>query len=352
MSSRVYIGTQRSGPGTGFRLARFDADSGDLSAPALVEIADDPSFFVLHPDGAWLYACNAGTPGGVSAYAVDRATGGLRLMNRHISAGRGPSQLSLDRSGRFVLDANYGGGYVEVLAIERDGRLGAMTAKVQHTGHSVDPERQTRPYAHCIVTDPSNGFALVADLGLDRVMVYRFDASTGALEPNDPPSAAVTPGSGPRHLAWHPNGRWVYLVQEISSAVTMFEWDAAQGTLRERQTLPLLPEGFRGENTSAEILVHAGGRFLVASNRGHDSIAVVAIDHATGTLRLVEHAGAHGRMPRYMAFDPTGRWLIVLNHDSDTAVVFHVDAASHKLARHGNRIAVSRPYGIAIAPDR
>ncbi len=343
----ILFGTQRSGPGTGFSRASFDAGTGRLGVPELVAVADDPSFFVIHPDGRRLYTCNSGTPGGVSAYALDPATGSLDFIDHHVSRGRGPSQLCLDRTGRFVLSANYGGGYVEVVAIEPDGALGNQTALVQHHGRSVHPDRQTRAYAHCVTLDPSNQFALVADLGLDQVLVYRFDRTSGTLIPHDPPAATVTPGSGPRHLAWHPGGRWVYLIEELSSEVTSFDWDDGTGLLREIQTVTTLPSQFRGDNTAAEVLVHPGGRFLYASNRGHDSVAVFAIDSKHGTLTPVECVASHGRMPRYLAFDPTGRWLIVANHDSDSVSVFAIDAASGRLTLTGAPVRTHRPFGIA-----
>jgi 6-phosphogluconolactonase len=343
----IIFGTQRSGPGTGFSRASFNAETGELDAPELVAVADDPSFFVINPDGDRLFTCNSGTPGGVSAYSVDATTGKLDFINHHGSRGRGPSQLSLDRTGRFVLAANYGGGYVEVVAIEPDGSLGGQTAMIEHHGRSVRGDRQTRPYAHCVTVAPSNQFALVADLGLDQVLVYRFDAMSGALTPHVPPFVALTPGSGPRHLAWHPDGRRVYLIEELSNEVTALEWNEETGALRELQTLTTLPGDFRGESTAAEILVHPNGRFLYASNRGHDSVAVFAIDARAGTLTLVERVSSQGRTPRYLAFDPTGRWLIVANHDSDNVTVFAIDEVSGRLTPAGAPVHVHRPFGIA-----
>jgi 6-phosphogluconolactonase len=344
----VYFGTQRSGPGTGFSRARFDPVGGVLTPPLLVAVAADPSYFVIHPDGRHLYTCNSGTPGGVSAYALTSDTGDLTFLNAHVSRGRGPSHLSLDRSGRFVLAANYGGGYVEVVAIAGDGSLSQQTACMQHEGQSVHPERQTRPYAHCVRVDPDNRFALVADLGLDRIVVYRFDQASGALAHHNPPYVSVPPGSGPRHLAWHPNGRWLYLVEEITSAATVLVWEAGTGTLREIQTLPALPSDFSGESTAAEILVHPGGHFVYVSNRGHDSVAVFAVDQQTGRLTLVQHVPSGGRTPRYMAFDLTGDWLIVANHDSDTATVLALDGTTGRLKAHGPPVSVHRPFGIAL----
>ena len=344
----VYFGTSNAGPGTGFSRARFDADTGTLTPPELILETPDPAIFVIHPDEKHLYACNTGTPGGVSAYAIDRATGALTLVNFKESKGRGPSHLSLDRTGRYVLDANYGGGHVDVLALAADGRLGEQTAFVQHRGSSVHPQRQTKPYAHCIKVDPTNRFALAADLGTDHVVVYRFDAASGTLTPNDPPFAAVTPGSGPRHLTWHPNGRWLYVVEEIANSVTAFSWDGAKGTLTEFQTIPTLPADFTGTNTAAEITVHANGRFLYASNRGHNSIAVYAIEEGTGRLTLRQHISSQGKTPRYFAFDPTNRWLIATNQDSANAAIFRVDEKTGELTLQGVQTTLPKPCGLAF----
>ena len=344
----VLFGTQRSGPGTGFSRARFDLRTGLLTPPALVQVADDPSYFVVDASGRCLYACHSGTPGGVGAYRLDHDSGRPRLLNAHISRGRGPSHLSLDRSGRFVLAANYGGGYVEVLAIAADGSLGPQTACIQHAGRGPDPERQTQPHPHCVRVTPDNRLALVADLGLDRMMVYRFDATTGALAPHDPGSTSVAPASGPRHFVWHPNGRWIYLVEEISSSVTVFSWDAGGGTLQELQTVRALPQEYAAANTSAEILVHPRGHALYVSNRGHESVARFTVDASTGRLGLAQHVPSGGHTPRYMTIDPTGAWLLVTNHDSDAVTVFGIASSDGRLTPQGEPVRVRRPFGVAF----
>jgi 6-phosphogluconolactonase len=344
----VYLGTHRAGPGTGLSRTRFDPETGVLERPVLAAEASDPAYFVLHPDGRHLYTCNSGTPGGVSAYRLDPPTGRLTFLNRHVCTGRGPSHLSLDARGHFVLTANYGGGYVEVIALAADGGLGAPTAVVQHHGRSVDPERQARPHAHCIRVDPANRYALVADLGLDQVLVYRFDADAGQLAPHDPPSASTPAGAGPRHLAWHPHAPWLYVVDELAGAVTMFTWDAIDGILERGATTSMLPPDFDGTNASAEILVHPTGRTLYVSNRGHDSVAVCDLDPHTGAVTVREIVSAHGRTPRYMALDTTARWLLVTNHDSDNVTIFEVDEVSGRLA-FCREVSAPRPYGIAVA---
>ncbi len=344
----VYFGSQDPQGPMGLALATFDTETGTLSTPKLVAETRDPAFLAIRSGGTQLYICNTGTPGGVSAFAIEPASGVLRFLNHKPSTGRGPSHIGLDRDSRYVLDANYGGGFVEIHAIEPDGRLGERTAFVEHTGRSVHPQRQTKPYAHWFGVDPSNRFALAADLGTDRIVIYRFDAKSGAVTPHDPPHASVHAGSGPRHLAWHPNGRIVYAIQELSNEIIVFSWDASKGVLRELQTIATLPADFNGTNTAAEIAVHVNGRFLYASNRGHDSIAVYSIDESTGRLSLRRHVSSRGKTPRFFAFDPTNRWLIVNNQESDDVVVFAVNAASGELTPHGESVKLARPMGVAF----
>jgi 6-phosphogluconolactonase len=251
-----------------------------------------------------------------------------------------------------VLAANYAGGNIAVFAIKPDGTLGDRTAFVQHTGSSVNPQRQTHAYAHSIIVDPSNRFALVADLGLDKILVYRFNEKDGRLTPNDPPFVAIKPGSGPRHVTFHPNGRWVYVISEIASTVTAFNWNSTNGTLAEFQSVSALPADFQGTNTSAEIMVHPNGRFLYASNRGDDSLAVFAIDQTTGRLALVEHVSCGGKTPRFFTFDPTGKWLLCSNHGSDNTVVFRVDENTGKLTQSGQPVPVPYPFCEGFLPVR
>jgi 6-phosphogluconolactonase len=243
-----------------------------------------------------------------------------------------------------VFAANYTGGNVSVFALEPDGKIGRRTGYDQHSGRSVDPQRQTHPYAHSVIVDPTNQFALVADLGVDRLYVYRFDPATGSLTPNDPPYATVRAGAGPRHVKFHPNGRWVYLINEMGCTVTAFDWNTATGALTEFQTIPTLPPDFKGVNTCAEVIVHPNGRFLYGTNRGHNSIAVYAIDPANGHLTLVEHVSSRGNKPRNLTFDPTEQWMLCSNHDSDNAVVFRVDAATGRLTPVGDPVQVPFPF--------
>ncbi len=345
-TSLLYIGTQDPAR-MGIAVAEFDSNTGTLSAPKVVIETRDPAHFTLSADRKRLYMCNTGTPGGVSAFAVeDRKTGALRLMNYKESKGRGPSYVSVDGSGRYVLAANYGGGFVEVYSLAADGSLDQQTAFVQHEGSSVHPERQTRPYAHWFRTDPSNRFGLVADLGTDRVVVYRFDEKTGKLTPNEPPFYKVTGGSGPRHLAFHPNGKWLYGAQELSNEVLAFTWDSKKGELVQFQAVKTLPDDFKTANTAAEIAVREDGKFLYVTNRGHDSIVVYAIDAKTGELTLKQRVPSRGKVPRYFTFDPTHHWLIVSNQEGGNLSVFSVDQKTGELAPKGEPVAIVKPMGV------
>jgi len=345
-STLLYIATQNP-DGMGITLAEFDSATGALSTPKMVIATRDPAHFTLSNDGKHLYMCNTGTPGGVSAFAVDRKTGALRLLNYKESKGRGPSYVSVDGSGKYVLDANYGGGFIEVYSLAKDGSLDQQTAFVQHIGSSVNP-RQSKPYAHWFRTDSSNKFGLVADLGMDQVVIYKFDAKTGKLSPNDPPFTKVTGGMGPRHLAFHPNGKWVYGIAELANEVMAFSWDGGNGTLTQFQSVKTLADGFKDPSTAAEIAVRADGKFLYASNRGEDSIVVYAIDASTGELTLKQRTPSLGKVPRYFTFDPTNKWFIVSNQEGGNLVVFSVDAKTGELAPKGDPVLLPKPMAVVF----
>jgi len=352
----VYLGTYTSGQSTskGIYVARFDTATGALSAPELAAEARNPSFLALHPNGRFLYAVGelGGAQGGaLSAYAIEAGTGRLKPINQVSSRGSSPCHLAVDKTGRYVIVVNYGSGSVAAYALKEDGSLGESTAFIQHAGSSVNPKRQQGPHAHSVNISPDNRFAVVADLGLDQVLVYRFDASKGSLEANQPPYAKVAPGSGPRHFAFHPSGRYAYVINELASTVTAFRWDARQGALTEIQTISTLPAEFKGENYTAEVVVHPNGRFLYGSNRGHDSIAVFAIDKQ-GKLALVEVAPSGGQMPRNFALAPGGQWLLAANQRSNNVVVFRVDASTGRLKPSGTEIKVGAPVCVRFLPAR
>jgi 6-phosphogluconolactonase len=340
----VYFGSHSPAPGNGFSLGHFDTETGTLTKPQFLLEAKEPAFFVITADGSRLYTCNSGTPGGVSSYAVEPHSGHLRLLNRVLAGGGDTSFISLDKAERHVLVANYDGGSVAVFALRPDGSIGDWTAFDQHRGRSVNPVRQTHAYAHSIVLDPTNHFALVPDLGEDKLYEYRFDAATGSLTPGSPAFVPIAPGSGPRHVRFHPNGHWVYLINEIASTIEAFAWDPTAGTLAPFQTVSTLPAGFAGVSACAELEIHPNGRFLYGSNRGHDSVAVFAIDQGTGRLSPVEYHPCGGRTPRNFAFDPSGRWIVLTNQDSSNAVVFRVDADSGRLTQVGEPVPVPYPF--------
>jgi 6-phosphogluconolactonase len=352
----VYIGTYTGGESKGIYAWRFDAGAGAATPLGLVAEAANPSFLAVDPTNRYLYATaeisgyGGKREGAISAFAIDSATGKLALLNQVSSRGAGPAFVTVDRAGRNLLVANYAGGSVAVCPIRNDGRLGQATAFVQHTGSSINPQRQREPHAHSINVSPDNRFAIVADLGLDKLLVYRFDAAKGALTPNDPPFAAVKPGSGPRHFTFHPSGRFAYVINELASTVAAFSYDAARGAFTELQTISTLPKDFAGNSTTAEVQVDPAGRFLYGSNRGHDSIAVFAIDPSKGALTPVEHVPTQGKTPRNFRIDPTGSYLFAANQDSGSVVIFRIDARTGRLAPTGKVLAVASPVCVKFVP--
>ena len=334
----VFAGAYTRTLGKGIYGFRFQRATGELTAMGLMAETPHASFIAPHPGGNFLYATiehegddPPGVDNAISAYAVNLATGALKFLNKVSSRGEGPNHISVDRTGQTLLVSNYRNGTVATLPILPDGRLGGAVSVVLHSGSSVHPVRQTGPHPHFILTSPDNRFVLVPDLGTDRIFVYRFDAERRTLTPNDPPSVSVRPGSQPRHLAFHPSAKFVYVNAEASSEVAAFSYDAANGTLKQFQTISTLPAAFAGTSTTAEVQVDAAGRFLYVSNRGHDSIAIFAIDQTTGGLTLVDHVSTNGQTPRHFTFDPTGRFLLAGNQNSHSVVVYRVDAASGRL---------------------
>ncbi len=345
----AFIGTYTHSTSEGIYVHRFDRDTGALEPVSVASGADNPSFLALHPSGRFIYATSeveefeGESQGALYAYSVDAESGELSFINRQGSVGPGPCHLVVDGSGRYLLAANYHGGSICVLPIREDGGLEAACEFIQHEGSSVNPRRQGEAHAHSINLDPENRFAYVPDLGVDRVFIYRFDQDSGKLTPADPAFVEVNPGFGPRHFAFHPNGRWAYLNNELGSAVTAFEHDAETGALTEFQTIGTLPAGFSGTNTTAHILVHPDGRFLYVSNRGHDSIAIFAVDGETGRLTAVGHQSTGGRTPRNFEIDPSGTLLVAENQNSDSVVTFRIDLESGLLDPTGQVTRVPMP---------
>lgn len=357
-STLVFIGTYTKtephvqGKAAGIYTYRLDSATGELTYVGTTTGTINPSFLALSPQQRHLYAVNEtsehdGQPGGaVSAFMIDPRSGTLAPINRQPSHGEAPCHLCVDATGRWVLVANYGTGSVAVYPIRPDGGLGAASHVVQHEGSSVNPQRQAGPHAHSITLSPDNRYAFVCDLGLDKVMIYRFDGSAGRLIPNDPPWVTTAPGAGPRHFDFHPSARYAYVINEIASTLTAFAYDPEHGKLSELQTVSTLPEGFNERNSTADVHVGPSGRFVYGSNRGHDSIAVFSIDSTTGRLALVGHEATRGRTPRNFAIDPSGTYLFAANQNSDTIVTFRIDPHTGALAATGHMVEVPTPVCI------
>lgn len=352
----VYFGTYTRQKSKGIYVARLEAATGKLTAPELAAELPNPSFLAVHPNRRFLYAVSemgGGQKGGaVSAFSIDATSGKLTFLNRASSGGSGPCHLVVDKTGRNVVVVNYGSGSVAVLPLEADGRLREASSFIQHKGSSVNPKRQQGPHAHSVNLSADNRFAVVADLGLDQVLVYRLDAAKGVITPNDPPFTAVKPGSGPRHFAFHPKGKFAYVINELASTVTAFAYDAARGVLKEIQTTTTLPADFSGVNYTAEVQVHPSGKFLYGSNRGHNSIAVFQVDGRKGTLTAVEQTPTQGKTPRNFGIDPSGTWLLAANQDTDNVVAFRIDQKAGRLTPTGQTLEVGAPVCVKFVPLR
>lgn len=349
----VYVGTYSGADSKGIYLSRFDTESGKLAPVELVAEMKNASFLAISPDGKHLYACSETADhkdddrasGAIHAFRIERASGELVALNSVLSGGAAPCHLIVDASGKFVLTANYTGGNASVHRINDDGQLGDRTALVQHSGTSVNKQRQEAAHAHSINLDHENRRAFVADLGLDKIMIYLFDQTNGTLTPNDPSYAKVADGAGPRHFSFHPNGRFAYVINEMALTVTAFSYDKATGALTEVQTVATIPDDVtdRAGMSTAEVLVHPSGNFVYGSNRGHDSIVVFAVDSETGKLSYVENESTQGKTPRNFAIDPTGKFLLAENQSSNSIVVFSIDQATGELSPTDNRVEVGSP---------
>ncbi len=350
----AYVGTYTTKTESkGIYAYEFDSDTGKLTPKGVAAETPDPSWVAVHPSGKYVYAANeAGKASAVSAFAIDPKSGKLKLLNQIPSLGEDPCYLSFAKSAKYVLVANYSSGTIAVFPILADGRLGEHTAFVKDQGATgPNKERQEAPHAHWIGVTPGNLFAFVADLGLDEIMMYRFDGNTGSLVPHEPAFATLDPGAGPRHVALHPSGRFVYVMNELKSTVTVFSSAAQkknQPYLVPQQQISALPKNFTGRNDAAEVAVHPNGRFLYASNRGHDSIAVFAIDDGRGTLTPVADVPTGGNEPRHFAIDPSGNYLLAENQLSNNIVVFRINPATGGLTPTGQVVEVPSPVNLTF----
>ncbi len=352
----VYVGTYTEhGRTDGIYRFRVDPRTGAWRPLGATDAGPNPSFLALHPQGRVLYAVNeveqyeGAASGAVSAFAIDPATGGLTLLGRRASRGGAPCYVSVDRAGRFALVANYVGGNVAAFPLAADGSLGEAPQVLQHAGSGPRADRQEKPHAHSILPDPSGRFALSADLGTDQILVYALGSAAGALAPAAVPAVALPPGAGPRHLAFHPAGRFVYVTNELDLTVGVFRFDPRTGALAAVQTVPVVSGPGAGDRTTADLHLAPSGRFLYASVRGEDSLVVFAIDQATGMLTQVQRVSTGGHLPRNFGLDPSGRFLYAANQRSDSIVGFRVDPASGRLTPSGVKVEVPAPVCVRFA---
>jgi 6-phosphogluconolactonase len=344
----VFVGTYTGKKSQGIYRVEFDTETGKLGKPEVAAETASPSFLAIAPDRKHLFcvgevdSVGGKKGGGVSSFALDAKTGELKAINQQSSVGAGPCHIVSDKQGKNVIVANYGGGSVAVLPVDSDGKLGEASCFVQHKGTSVDKSRQEAPHAHSANLDAANKFAVVADLGLDKLLVYKFDPEAGKLTPNDPPAAELPAGSGPRHFAFHPNGKFAYLNCEMASSLTALSYDAAKGTFKILNSLPTIPAPDK-KNSTAESVVHPNGKFVYTSNRGHNSIAIFAIDEKTGEITAKGNQGEGINIPRNFNIDPTGKWMIVANQDGDSIVVFEIDGQTGQLKPTDQKVMVGSP---------
>ncbi len=352
----VYFGTYTGARSKGIYVSRFDTASGKLSAPVLAAQSVNPSFVAIDPNHRFLFAVNetghfnGQASGAVTAFKLDASTGQLAFLNQQPSGGTGPCHITVDATGKYVLVANYDSGSVAVFPVQTTGFIGPPTAVIQHHGSSVNPQRQAGPHAHCIAMDSANHRVFACDLGLDKVMIYRLNETNGTLTADENPWAELKPGSGPRHIVFGLDGRHAYVISEMASSLTTFAYNPEHGVLKAIQTVSTLPEDFHGKSTCAEVAVHPSGKFVYASNRGDDSIAVFAVDEPSGRLNFVERQSTRGKIPRCFAIDPTGQYLIAAHQDSNNVVVFRINAQTGQLTWTGQTVEVGKPVCVAFVP--
>ncbi len=334
----VYVGTYTRGGSRGIYAFRFQP-SGKLVPLGLAAETTSPSFLAEHPNHKYLYSVNeAGRQGRVSAFAIDAATGKLAPLNDTSSGGSGPCHLAVDKTGKWLAVANYGDGSMAMIPVQTDGKVGEPAQVIKNTGTVHLPQRQGGPHAHMVVFSPDNKYLLLADLGLDKILVYKFDPATGKVTPNDPDGGKVDPGAGVRHFVFHPNGRTLFAINEISKTVTAFHWDAAKGVLTSYQTVSTVPESAKEGGSTAEIQINKAGTRLYGSNRGHDSIALFSIDPNKQTLTPMEHTPTLGKTPRHFTLDPSGNFLLAANQDSSDITVFQVHPSTGQLTPVGQPV--------------
>lgn len=344
---RVYLGT-----GKNIYRTVLDLKAGTLAKAEMAAELANPSFVAIHPNHQFLYAVSEINKGSIVAYAIDAKTGALKLLNAQSAGGGGPCHVVVDHLGKVVLAANYGTGSCTSIPIKSDGSLAEPASVHQHKGKSINPGNQQGPHAHSINVDKANKFAFCADLGIDKIMVYRLDAKTGTLTPNDPPAFVTPPGTGPRHFAFHPDGKTAYINGEINMTLIACDYDAAKGVLTQKQIISTLPKDeTRKKGSTAEVVVHPSGKFVYVSNRDpYNSIAIFSIDAKTGTLKAVGHEARGVKTPRNFAIEPTGRFMLVANQSGNSVISFHINQETGELTPTGSQIEVGSPVCVRFVP--
>ncbi|MFN7921165.1 MAG: lactonase family protein [Bryobacteraceae bacterium] len=350
----MYVGTYTRNDSKGIYVYKFDTATGKATSIGLAAEYPNPSFVTIHPNRRFLYAVsevdnyNGQKSGAVAAFSIDKTSGKLTKINEMSTKGTIPCHLVVDKTQRNLIVVNYGSGSTTVYPLNADGSLKEPSSFIQHQGSSTDRSRQQGPHAHSVNLSKDNRFAVVADLGLDEVKVYKFDAAAGKIEPGE--VAKVKPGSGPRHFNFHPSQKYAYVINEMASTVTAFRYDKANGKLTEMQTLSTVPAGNTTRNSTAEVLVHPSGKFVYGSNRGHNSIAVFQVDRSNGKLTHVDNTPTQGKTPRNFAIDPSGKFLLAENQDSSTIVIFRIDQSTGKLTPTGDVLQQPIPVCIRFLP--
>lgn len=356
----VYIGTYTSGKSKseGIYICKLNLSNGELAPYKTVKNVIEPSYLTIDKNRKYLYAVNeteeyeGKKSGAVSAFAIDQKTGDLQFLNKQPSLGGAPCYLSASDNGKFVLVANYVGGNVAVLPVEAGGKLGASIDLEQHSGTGPNKDRQETAHAHSIILDNKNRFAVSCDLGVDKIFIYDFDAQNGKLKLNKPPFFQTEAGAGPRHLVFHQNGKFAFVIDELDSTITALAYDGKQGTLAKIQTVSTLPENFKGANTGADIHISPDGKFLYGSNRGHDSIAAYKIDEKTGKLDFISRTSTQGKTPRNFAIDPTGQFLLAANQNSDSVIVFRINEKTGEMQPTGSRAEIPIPVCLKLISSK
>ncbi|GAB3917794.1 lactonase family protein [Larkinella terrae] len=343
----LYVGTYTRKTSEGIYVFRFNTKTGDF-APVGVAKGSNPSFLSISADRRFLYSVGGSTGDTARAFAIDKASHQLTLLNAQPTGGKGGTHLEVDKTGKWVIVGNYTSGNLSVLPVAADGSLGKLKEVIQHEGKSIDPERQTKPYVHSINIAPNNKDVFVPDLGTDKIMTYSLNAQTGQLTPGNPPFTTETPGAGPRHFTYHPNGKFAYVIHEMGGTITGFTYK--NGALMPFQTISTLPDDYAGRKWCADIHISPDGKFLYGSNRAHESLAIYSINPKTGQLTLVGYQNVLGKTPRNFAIDPTGTFVLVANQDTDNITIFKRDATTGKLTPTGKEITVSMPVCLKFIP--